>query len=258
VVDDLSTHVSSNSMKAGLRKYLGYRGFHATTIEEQRTAQFLREKVGRIDIAESPRDVESKVLPTDTVAQVCRDADEKNRELSLMLRMMYETATRFSGVNNLLWKDVWRDQFSGESLNQHQVLISKDRSKGKVDGVVEVSDHTRQRLQELTDDRDPDADDLVFFPDLKRPSVYTKAWRHFDTYADNIVTHSFRHSRLTHLGLEMYENEGLEYGQIKERLRNYARHTSADTTETYIEIVKEKIRQRSDVMADYRNVKWSQ
>jgi len=244
-------------MKAGLRKYLEYRGFKATTIEEQRTAQFLREKVGRINIAESPRDVETKVLPADKIGEVCREAEGIDEEFALMLRMMYETAARFSGVNNLLWKDVWRDQYAGEELDAHQVFISRDRSKGKIDGVVEISDHTRHRLQELADERDPGQDDLVFLPDLKRGSTYQKAWRHFEQYADNVVTHSFRHSRLTHLGLEMYDQEELEYGEIKERLREYGRHKSADTTEIYIEIVKKKVRQRSDMMSSYRNVDWN-
>jgi integrase len=253
---DIADHVSSRSMKFGLKKYLDWLSLKASSVQSERTAEFLKKKIDKVPIEQSKSDVESKVISGTTLAKVCGEAGETDEELGVMLRMMYETGSRFSGMNRLLWRDVWRTEFSGEQLEDHQVFISKDRSKGKVDGVVEISDRTLKEIQQLENKKDPGKSEQVFFPEMTNPSTYQKAWRFFDMHWPEYSTHFFRHSRLTHLGLEMYEEEGLDYPTIKERLRRYGRHKNSDTTEIYIEIVKNKLAQKNQNMAQYRQVSW--
>lgn len=254
--NDLIEYVNSKSMLYGLKKYMDWRSLKSHKFEEQRTAQFIKNKLDQIELNPDKRDIETKLISADTLTQVCLDAGKTDEELGLMLRMMYETAARFSGMNRLTWKDVNREEYSGEELKPHQIFISKDRSKGSVNGVVEISDRTLRELKGLQDERDPHRDDQVFFPELTNASTYQKAWRFFDTHWSEYSTHYLRHSRLTHLGLQMHEVEGLDYSNIKERLRRYARHEDSSTTEIYIEIVKNKLAQKNQDMEKYRSVQW--
>lgn len=256
ISNDIANHITSESMKYGMKKYLDWLSLKAPDIESERTAEFLKKKIDKVPIENTKEDVENKVISADTLTQVCKKAGQKQGELGLMFRMMYETGARFSGMNRLLWRDVERTEFSGEQLKPHQVFISKKRSKGKIDGVVEISDTTLQDLNEIKEERNPGQDEQVFFPDLTNPSTYQKAWRFFDDNWPEYSTHYFRHSRLTHLGLQMYDEENLDYSSIKERLRRYARHKSSDTTEIYIEIVKNKLAQKNNNMEKYRTVDW--
>ncbi|MFB6209624.1 MAG: tyrosine-type recombinase/integrase [Candidatus Nanohaloarchaea archaeon] len=257
VSEDIANHITSRSMKFSLKKYFNWLSLQATSVQKERTASFLKNKINKVPIEESKSDIENKVISAETLAQVTKEADQTDTELGLMLRMMYETGARFSGMNRLLWRDVHRQEFRGEQLEPHQVFISQDRSKGKVDGVVEISDQTLTQLQELENEREADPSQQVFYPEMKNQSTYQKAWRFFDNNWPEYSTHYFRHSRLTHLGLKMHEEENLDYPAIKERLRRYARHKQASTTEIYIEIVKDKLAQKNQDMEKYRSVSWS-
>lgn len=254
---DIANHITSRSMKFGLKKYLSWISLQTSSFQAEKTAGFMREKIGRVPLDQDQQDVESKVIAGQTLGSVCRKAEETDNQLGIMLRMMYESASRFSGMNRLLWRDVWRNEFSGEELEAHQVYISKERSKGKVNGVVEISDQTLSDLEKMADERNPDRNEQVFFPEMTNPSTYQKAWRFFDNHYQEYSTHYFRHSRLTHLGMQMHEEEGMEYPEIKEKLRRYARHKNSDTTELYTEIVKDKLAQRNQDMAKYRKVDWN-
>lgn len=257
VTEEITEDVTSRSMKFGLKKYFDYLSLKAVDIENERTSDFILRKLTKLDKEPDTSNRENKVISADKVSEICSKAQDKDDEFGLFMRMMYETATRVSGMRWLLWKDVVRDQWRGDDLEPHQIFISKDRSKGKEDGIVEVSDQTLKELNQLQEPRNPDMNDYVFFPDMTRPSVYQKVWRLFKPYPKNTTPHSFRHSRLTHLGLEMHQVEQLEYPVIKERLKDYARHKNSETTEIYIQIVKRKLREKNQNMERYRKVDWS-
>jgi integrase len=245
-------------MKYGLNKYLFFLDTDANSIEGRSKINFLRTTLDRLEFDDDPdTNVGEKVIRLSRVKTICSAAEAKDSELGLFLKMMYETGTRASGMKLLLWKDVHREAWQGEPLAETDIFIDHRRSKSKNDGVVTVSDATYQRLEQVHAERDPAPEDLVFFPDLKRDSVYKKVWRFFDQNFAEETPHYFRHSRLTHLAMQMYEEDDLNYATIKERLRNYARHESAETTELYIELAKQKIQQRSGILENHREVDWS-
>lgn len=253
----IANKITSNSMKFGLKKYLDWRALKSLSVQAERTAEFLKRKIDRVEIVTDSKDIESKVIAPQLVVKIVDEANEIDEEFGLMLRMMYETGSRFSGMNQLLWKDVFREQWRGETLDDTQVFISKTRSKGKVDGTTRISTATLDQVKQMYQERQADSDDLVFLPEMQRRSVYQKAWRLFDQYPEDTTTHSFRHSRLTHLGLKMYEENGLDYPVVKERLKNYARHAQGETTEDYIDLVKKKIQQKNQDLSKYTTVDWS-
>lgn len=254
--DNISLLVNNRAYAYGLQKYFHYLEKQATDIQGQRNASFLREKIDPGHIVQKESDIESKVVSAGRVKIICAEAEETHPELGLMLRMMYETATRSSGMIQLLWKDFERSSWAGEDLEDHQIFIDSDRSKSKDSGVVEVSDKTLNQVRDLKEKHeDIDKDDRVFFPGMTPASVYDKMWRHFNDTGEE-TTHFFRHSRLTHMGLRMFEEEDMNYPTIRDNLRQYARHKKGETTEVYIDIVKKKVRQKNNDLEKYRKVDW--
>jgi len=256
ITEEITEDVTSRSMKFGLKKYFDYLSMKSSSVENERTADFVIRKLAKLELEPDTKNRGNKVISANKVSEISDRANNIDAEFGLLIRMMYETGTRVSGMRWLLWKDVLRDQWRGDPLKPHQIFISKNRSKGEVDGIVEVSDRTLEELTRLREERNPDMSDHVFFPKMTRPSVYQKVWRLFKPYPKNTTPHSFRHSRLTHLGLEMHQVEELDYPVIKERLKDYARHKQSETTEIYIEIVKQKLRQENQNMDRYRSVEW--
>lgn len=256
VARSLTVNVTSRSMAHALRKYFKFLSKQAMSIEGERNAQFFRGKVEPQRIDQNERDIESKVVSAARVRDIVEAAYERDEELGLMMKTMYETATRASGVINLLWKDFLIDSWAGEDLEPYQIRVHSDRSKSKESGIVEVSDHTLTQLKQIYREREPSAEERIFIPGNKRRSNYQKMERLFDSITGDETSHFFRHSRLTHMGLQMYEEEDLSYPEVKGRLAQYARHASGDTTETYIKLVKKKIRQKSGDLEKYRNFNW--
>lgn len=252
----LTTSISSRSMKYGLKKYFEFLSYLAPTMESQSRINFLEDKLKSMDFNVSERNIQNKVMSAERVGQLVNKAEETDEELELAYRMMYETATRASGMYLLEWRDVHRSEWGGEKLKDHEIFISKNRSKGKEDGVVRISDSTLSDLIQLKRDREemPNRQEKVFFPEMTRESLYQKMWRVTKNVEES--THWFRHSRLTHLGMQMHQEEDLEYDTIKGRLQRYARHRDSKTTEIYIEIVKKKITRKNSSMEKYRQVEW--
>lgn len=254
----LITSTTSRSMKFGLQKYFSYLSHVAPDMESESRIGFLRRKLEDMSFNVEERDIESKVISTDKVGKIVDKASSKEWELGVLYRMMYETATRASGMYLLEWRDVLREEYSGESLEPNELFISKDRSKGKENGVVQVTDTTYNQLMKLRNDRDQDllgTTEKVFYPEMTRESVYKKMYRHTKDIEPS--THWFRHSRLTHLGMKMYEKENLGYDTILGKLQRYARHKDSKTTEIYIDIVKKKVARKDEKMDKYLQESWS-
>lgn len=262
LAEELSEHITSQSMKYALLKYFDWLQQRAPSVEAERTILFFRNKVEKNDPGTNSRDIGEKVLSSDKVKEIVKTAptyvNSGGDQVRLLLQLMYDTATRISGMIWLEWQDVKREEYAGEPLDDLEMLIHQDRSKSETSGIVELSPATRQLLEEH-EDRIPstDPETKVFFPDLAERSVYQKIYRCFKKAAaecgvPDASMHWFRHSQLTHLGMEMRE-AGQDYAQIKERLRRYGRHKQADTTEVYIKILKQK---KAGSINQYRTVSW--
>lgn len=264
LTDDLIQQVSSQTDKYALKKYFDWLQQRSPDPETERTVLFFKNKIDGADINPDERNIDEKVLSIPKVKELVRTVPANMRtdqdDARLLLQMMYDTATRISGMLWLEWQDVWRTEWNGRQLADDELVIYADRSKSKESGVVELSADTLQRLDEHEDRINPaDATGNVFFSDLTEQSAYQKIYRNFKNAAAEIGVpdaspHWFRHSRLTHLGLQMLE-DGKSYPEIKERLRQYGRHRSGETTEIYIKIVKE--RQTANV-TKYSTVQWGE
>lgn len=234
-IDKVSTHleifVTSRSMKYALLKYFKFKEDQAESYEGIGKMRFLIKMLKRLEYEDT--EVEDKVLKKSRIDAICNQAEG---ELNLLLRVMYETATRVSGVRFMKWKDLDRKEFKGEPLTPTQIHVSSDRSKSKIDGVVEISEDSKDRLEHLREKRCPTQEEYIFFPDIKRDSVYRKIWRHF---SQPETPNYFRHSRLTHLAIEIHKNENIPYELVREKVRKYARHKDSDSTEIYIKKARE-------------------
>lgn len=262
LAEELSEHITSQSMKYAMLKYFDWLQQRAPSVQSERTILFFRNKVEKKDPGTESRDIGEKVLSSDKVKEIVKTAptyvNDGRDQVQLLLQLMYDTATRISGMIWLEWQDVWREEYAGEKLADHELLIHQDRSKSETSGIVELGPATRQLLDDHEDRVTPtDAETNVFLPDLAERSVYQKIYRCFKKAAaecgvPDASMHWFRHSQLTHLGMEMRE-DGQDYAQIKERLRRYGRHKQADTTEIYIKILKQK---KAGSISQYRTVSW--
>jgi len=260
---DMKQYVGSRATEYGIRKYLNYledvRG-----IAETRNAQLLDNMLQgygkREDNRSRKEKIGSKVRSRDKIETIIETAPDHTNtldedELQLFLRVMYETAGRVGDIQRLLWGDVVQEELHGSELEDQQIVINAQRSKSEESGSVTLSDETFEALMEhrSQDGVDDDPDEFVFFQDRNsRMQNYHRIRRSVRAGGkeagipvendDDFGTHNFRHSRLTHLGRQMLEDDerDLEYSAVKERLRTYARHKNASDTETYIEILKER------------------
>lgn len=262
LAEELSEHINSQSMKYGMLKYFDWLQERAPSVESERTILFFRHKIENKSPKSQSRDIGEKVLSSEKCKEIIRTApkevNDRPEDGRLLLRMMYDTATRISGMIWLEWQDVWREEYAGEALGPNELLIHRDRSKSETSGIVELEPETLNLLQAYEDRVTPsNAHANVFFPEMTERSVYQKIYRCFKTAAEkcgvpDASTHWFRHSRLTHLGVGMLD-DGKDYAQIKERLRQYGRHKQAETTEIYISILKQK---RTESISKYSPISW--
>lgn len=262
LAEDLSDHITSQSMKYGMLKYFDWLQQRAPAVEAERTLLFFRNKVENKDPTTESRDIGEKVLSSDKCEEIIytapNEVNDRPQDARLLLQMMYDTAARVSGMLWLEWQDVWREEYAGEPLADNELLIHRERSKSDTSGVVELQPATRMLLEQHEARIDPsESHTEVFFPDMTERSAYMKIYRCFKTAAEkcgvpDASTHWFRHSRLTHLGMKMLE-DGKDYAQIKERLRQYGRHKQAETTEIYISILKQK---RRESISKYSPISW--
>lgn len=263
IADDISQHTTSESMKAALKKYFDWLQERTPHLRDERTILFLKNKVESVNPNVSHSNIAEKVVSSEKIRSLCQQVPENmrkdQREARLFLQFMYDTATRFSGTNWLEWQDVWREEYAGDEIGDTEIVIHSDRSKSRDTGVVEIMPGTLRLLRQHEKQVSPtDAGEQVFFPDMTDNSAYQKIYRNMKSVAQDIgipdvSPHWFRHSRLTHLGMEMLEDEK-SYPEIKERLRQYGRHRSGETTEIYIKILKER---RSERVSKYSPVSWS-
>jgi len=263
VKSQMKRYIGSRATEYGLRKYLEYLQ-NMRGMQETRHAKLLDDMlqgVGKKNQNRSRKEkIGAKVRSREKVETIIETAPDHTTtldedELQLFLRVMYETAGRVGDVQRLLWGDVDKENLHGNELDENEIVIDAQRSKSKESGSVRLSDGTLQRLQEHRerDDIDDGPDQFVFFQDREsRDKNYRRIRRAFrgagkeagipvknDT---DFGTHNFRHSRLTHLGRQMLEDEerDLDYSTVRERLRSYARHIRAEDTEVYIDLLKEK------------------
>jgi integrase len=263
VKSQMKRYIGSRATEYGLRKYLDYlqdmRG-----IQETRNAKLLDDMlqgVGKKNQNRSRKEkIGAKVRSREKIETIIETAPDHTNtldedELELFLRVMYETAGRVGDVQRLLWGDVDRENLHGNELDQNEIVIDAQRSKSKESGSVRLSDETMQRLREhrKKDEIDDGPDQFVFFQDREsKDKNYRRIRRSFRSGGkeagipinsdEDFGTHNFRHSRLTHLGRQMLEDEerDLNYSTVRERLRSYGRHKNVDDTEVYIELLKEK------------------
>lgn len=262
LTDDLTQHISCRTDKFALKKYFDWLQLRSPTPEAERTILFFKNKVDGAEISPDERNIDEKVLSVQRVRDLCEQIPANMRtdqqETRLVLQMMYDTATRISGMLWLEWQDVWREEYAGDVLADNELLIHHDRSKSKKSGIVELSDDTVRRLEKHEQQIDPDNPrQRVFYSGIKEASAYQKIYRNFKNTAKekgvpDASPHWFRHSRLTHLGLQM-RADGKSYPAIKERLRKYGRHRSGETTEIYIKILKNR---KTESVQKYSTISW--
>lgn len=262
LTDELIEQISCESDKWALKKYFDWLQLRAPSPEIERTTLFFKNKIDSAELNVDSRDLDEKVLSLEKVRELCLKTPQRlqtdNEQARLLLQLMYETGTRISGMLWLEWQDIWREEWAGRKLDNTELVIHHERSKSKESGIVELSQDTVQRLKNHETRIEPDdASEKVFFSHMRERSAYQKIYRNFKSQAAEIGVpdaspHWFRHSRLTHLGLQMLE-EGKSYPEIKERLRRYGRHKSSETTEIYIKILKNR---KAESVSQYSNISW--
>ena len=246
----LDTTITSRSMKYGVKKYYEYLKSQSSRRLTRLNLSEILEKLGNLEIHQEDNN-NDKYLTQGKVKQFMAEAEEKDPEFGTLLRMMYETGARASGMTNIQWRDVEMEQRDGKDLEKTDVFLSKTRTKGKVNGIVYITEETYNQLQELKENREPEPKDVVFYPDMTRGSLYNKIWRHFeDTDAS---PHSFRYTRLIDLGIKLHEREGLSYESLLGKVSKYARHKDTDTTKIYVEKVEDIIEDGSSKIKKYIN-----
>ena len=244
----LDTTITSRSMKYGVKKYYEYLKSQSSRRLTRLNLSEILEKLGNLEINQEDLN-NNKYLTQGKVKEFIEAAEEKDPEFGTLLQMMYETGARASGMTNIQWRDVEIEQRDGKNLEKTDIFLSKTRTKGKVNGIVYITEETYKQLQLLKEDREPEPKDVVFYPDMTRGSLYNKIWRHFeDTDAS---PHSFRHTRLIDLGIKLHEHEGLSYESLLGKVSDYARHKKKDTTEIYVDKVKDLIEDESSDVKKY-------
>lgn len=264
LTDDLIEFISCETDQYALKKYFDWLQQRSPDVQNERTILFFKNKIDHAELNPDERDIGEKVLSVDKVRELCQQTPRQMRtdqdQTRVLLQMMYDTATRISGMLWLEWRDIWREEYEGKPLGSQELLIHKERSKSKESGIVELSDDTLQRLKQHEERITPtDSHQRVFYNHLQPSSAYQKVYRNFKDVAENIGVpeaspHWFRHSRLTHLGMKMRE-EGKSYPDIKERLRKYGRHQDATTTEIYIKILKNR---KTESISQYSAISWGE
>ena len=262
LTDQLIEQISCESDKYALKKYFDWLQLRAPSPDIERTTLFFKNKIDSAEVNVDSRDVGEKVLSLEKVQDLCRQVPSQmqsdQEQVRLMLQMMYETGTRISGMLWLEWQDVWREEWGGTQLDDTELVIHKKRSKSKKSGIVEMTGDTVERLDRHEQRMDSAApDERVFLNHIQEDSAYERVYRHFknrgaEIGVPDVSPHWFRHSRLTHLGLQMRE-EDKSYPEIKERLRRYGRHKSSETTEIYIKILKNR---KAESISQYSTVSW--
>lgn len=254
----------SKAVEYGLKSYLDFIEENSER-DRAREAKFLRGEIDGISDQTSNRTREDKigekVRSKDTVEKVVSYAPTHTQslekdQLSLFLRLMYDTAGRVRDILKLQWRDVDKDRFKEQELKENQIFISAERSKSKNSGVVNLREKTKKMLEDyrsrddVTDlpdkqvffqNRDPGPwpteDDKLYYDRILR-AMKTAGYKHAGLGKNEIGTHDFRHSRLVHYGRAMID-DGHSYAEAKERLQDYGRHDEKKTTEIYIGILKE-------------------
>lgn len=271
IADELmSDYIGSQATEYGVRKYLEYL-IEERDYEEKKNARLLKEQLkgkGDKGKSRSRKDkIGSKVRSKAKVRTIYRQAPEhtatlRKDELYLFLRLMYDTAARVGDVQRLKWRDYDGD-YMGKSLKDKpkRMKIEAARSKSEETGVAHLKPKTAELLKEHrefvqnSDDYSDDPGKYIFFQNRNtRKRNYRRIRRAFRAGGkdagiplegkekdEDFGTHNFRHSRLTHLGRAMLEDDDKDYSysEVRERLRRYARHQDPSTTEVYIEILKE-------------------
>lgn len=255
----------SKAVEYGLKSYLDYIQEEKGS-EEARQAMFLRDQISGVGDQTKERTKEDKigekVRSRNTVDTVIEKAPEYSRtldadEFQLFLRLMYDTAGRVRDILKLQWRDVDRDGFKNQSIDEDQIFISAERSKSKNSGIVNLRNRTLELLNAYRDQTNVDTDPTaqVFFQDRDRgpwptdddkryydrilSAMQTAAHRYSGLGKTEIGTHDFRHSRLVHLGAKMLDDSH-SYPEVRERLQKYGRHDDQETTEIYIGILKNR------------------
>jgi len=257
-------HERSKAVEYGLKAYLDF--ITKDRVRDQaREATFLRDEIhgeGDTTIERTREDkIGEKVRSKNTVEKVVSYAPTHTKsmekdQLSLFLQVMYDTAGRVRDILKLQWRDVDKDRFKDQELGENQIFISADRSKSRNSGIVNLRSDTKKRLEEYRGRKDIDdsPNKQVFFQD-REPGPWpteqgkryydrilramkTAAYKHAGLGKKEMGTHDFRHSRLVHYGRAMID-DGHTYATAKERLQDYGRHDDMETTEIYIEILKE-------------------
>lgn len=258
-LDDINNqmvgYIGSKATEYGLKKYLDFKANRGSK-DETRNVEYIRSQIHNTGDSTENRSREDKIKDKihreKDLIKVIESADEKTEildgdELKLFLRVMYETAGRFSDIARLEWQDYEREVWAGEDLDENEIFISADRSKSKNSGTVKITDRTRKRVDAFKDDS-VNGDERMFFSeqeDLKKlyyrvaPALKRSA---ADKGVDLKGTHDLRHSRLVKIGKNMAQDEekDLDYSQIKSRLQSYARHGDEETTEIYIGVLKQR------------------
>lgn len=271
IKDDMLAYIGSQATEYGLKAYLKWwmRYGDRDAAKEARYIKDLIHGTGASDASvDEVSRLKRKIIPTGKVRAIIEHAPEYTNtfdpgELRLMLRCMYQTASRSDGMLRWQWQDVLADTFGARDLQklesatdyylEHdvdkgavpvEVLIRGERSKSKATGVVYVFLSTYEELLQHRPD-DASATDHVFFPDIEdRERAYKRLRYCFnkaaaeDAYEPAATTHWFRHSRLTNIGKRML-GDGHSYAEVKSELQRYARHQDAATTETYIDVLKD-------------------
>ena len=255
--------ITNSSKKYALNKYFEWLRERTPSAEEEQTIVFLKNKIQSATPSTTQDDIEEKVISPQKVVDIINAVDYVTNsspwETMLAFQFMYETAARRKEVAEIEWRDILIEELNEVQLSDTEVVIRSERSKSASTGIVEISEETASKLDQHRKDADcPARDDRVFFADMKLSSARQKLYKEFKKAARHANTdaspHWFRHSRLTHLGRGMLQEEH-DYPYVKERLRRYARHESADTTEIYIELLKQ---QNQELVSKYSPVSWNE
>mgnify|MGYP006266732861 CR=1 FL=1 len=265
--EEMRIYIGSRATEYGLKKYLSYLSNTRNT-KEGRRAKYLKDEINELgkqkDNRSSLDKVGAKVRSESVIKDVIKYAPDRTNslpaeELKYFLKLMYESAGRVGDVQRLEWRDIDRKGFRGQDLEKTEFVVKSDRSKSAEDGKVRMSESTLQWLQNHREKEDVDDSptDSIFFQNSDtRKQNYRRIRRAVigagvdagiigkrdEATQEDWGTHNFRHSRLTHLGIEMLEDDerDLSKPEVKERLRKYGRHKNLEDTEVYIKIIDQR------------------
>lgn len=181
-----------------------------------------------------------KVISKEALEKAFQKADEHQE---LILRGLYDTGCRSGEFVAIKRRDLnftdsrapvviqLRRSWTQNSGLQDTLKFSDSR---EVIGGEDFAELLKQHLK----DSEIEADDFLFYPQLKRitvkrekiPQIIDDVFSDIDTQIDNITAHNFRHSRATQL-----VNQNKNYFSISE----YLGHSSLDNTKVYTHIDKQ-------------------